>query len=122
MPTTSKRTKRLTIIAIACAGPLWGCAGITGTNTRTPTGDVGNARVETIWGTDDDAALAAVAGAGAGLTTGLIYDQRSERSAYRDGYAAGRQAQPPPPPPIPEPLAPPGPSLAPLAVPPAPGW
>jgi hypothetical protein len=54
------------IVAIARAGSLWGCASATDPDTRAMTYDGGGARVETLLGTYDDPALAAVAGAGAG--------------------------------------------------------
>jgi hypothetical protein len=39
MPTPSTAPKRLTIVAIACAGALWGFAGITGTYAGCLTAD-----------------------------------------------------------------------------------
>jgi hypothetical protein len=123
MLTIRRGIRLLTIVAITCTVALWGCTGVTDPHTRALTRDVESASVETISGTDDDAALAAVAGAGAGLAAGLVYDQRSERRAYGAGYLTGRQAQPPPPPQVlasPPPVAPPPPPLAPPVPPPAP--
>jgi hypothetical protein len=133
MPKTNRGTKRLTIVAFACAGTLWGCSEVTDIHSPAVTEDVGGARAATTWETNDDAALAAVAGVGAGLAGGLIFDQRSEQSAYRAGYAAGAGRPPPPPAPaaavlpplpVPPPLAPAPPPapLAPMVVPPLPGW
>ena len=132
MPKTCRGTKRLTIVAVACAGTLWGCTEVTDIRPRALTEDAGGARTETTWQTNDDAALAAVAGVGVGLTGGVIYDQRSDQSAYRAGYAAGAgrpllsplapaPAVLPPGPPVPPPL-PPAPPLAPVAMPPLPAW
>jgi hypothetical protein len=124
MPTPSTATKRLTTVAIACAGALWGFAGITRTHAGCPTSDAENAKVTILRGIDEDAALAATAGPG--LAGTLIYDQRSEPRAYwyYEGYLAGRTGRPPLPPLV-SPLTHPVPvtavqPLAPPAVPPPP--
>ena len=123
MPTPSTAPKRLTIVAIACAGALWGLAGVTGTYAGCLIADAEGAKVTILRGIDENAALAATAGPG--LAGTLIYDQRSEPRAYwyYEGYLAGLTGQPPPPPvsastpPVPVPAVQP---LAPPAVPPPP--
>jgi Glycine-zipper domain len=92
------RKTRLGVAALLCAAMLTGCPGMTETQQRAVTGTAGGATVGAILGAiGGNAGLGALAGAGAGLAGGLIYDgvRRSERNAYQQGYAAGRQRRPP---------------------------
>jgi hypothetical protein len=108
MPTKSRGTMRRTVFAIACAGPLWGFAGVAATHAGCLTADAGSAKVTILRGIEDDAPLAAPAWAGGGLASGLTYRQGYEQSAYWDGYVAALSGRPPRPP------------LAPAAAPPVP--
>ena len=84
---------RVRVLAAAVALPLAGCADLSNTQQRALTGTAGGAGVGAILGAiGGNAGLGAIAGAGAGLAGGLIYDhvQKSEASAYQQGYAAGR--------------------------------
>ena len=85
---------RKIVAAMVAAGLLSGCSDLNNTQQRAVTGTVGGAGVGALLGAiGGNAGLGAAAGAGAGLLGGLVYDkvQKDQRSAYDEGYVAGRR-------------------------------
>lgn len=81
------------LVVLATAGALPSCAGLDNTQQRALTGTgIGAAGGAVLGAIGGNAGLGALAGAGAGLAGGLLFDsaKKSEASAYRRGYSAGR--------------------------------
>lgn len=86
--------KLISLTLVAAIG-LTGCANMNDSQQRALSGTMIGAGGGAILGAiGGNAALGAVVGAGAGLAGGLIYDsvKKNERSAYDQGYRAGRRS------------------------------
>ena len=84
---------RAGLFAMAAAGLLSGCAGMTDTQQRTLTGGAGGAAGGALIGAlAGNAGLGAAIGGATGLAGGYIWDQhkQAEQRAYQQGVAAGR--------------------------------
>jgi osmotically inducible lipoprotein OsmB len=87
--------KTLSLLALAGALVLSGCADLNSTEQRTLTGGAAGAAGGAVIGAiAGNAGLGAAIGAGAGLAGGYIYDQhkKAQQNTYDQGYAAGQAA------------------------------
>lgn len=81
---------RLSLVVLI---PLAGCSGMSSTEQRTLSGGAGGAGVGAVLGAiGGNAGLGALAGGGAGLLGGYLYDQyqKSQANAFKEGYDAGK--------------------------------